>query len=162
MLMIPLALRSCVGVINLDLETHSIQDGSAFFQGHPEQFFTRYSISFRVTYLNEDFGSGSDFNYERFRRFFAETIKRLLVIRSTNDGYDYPHVGQKDIRIAYPRFLDSMDDTGFSGRFKVYPNAAICSNCHVYFRLNEKKPCSCDAPIEHFTFVAFCDECRPT
>ena len=162
MLATPPVLRNYLEGINLDLETHGIQEGSAFFQGHPDQFFTRYSISFRVTYLNEDFGSGSNFNYERFRRFFSETIKRLLVIRSTNEGYDYPHVGQKDIRIAYPRFLDSMDDAGFSGRFKVYPNAAICSKCHVYFKLNEKKPCSCDARIEHFTFVAFCDECGAT
>ncbi len=140
------------------LDTHIIQEGSAFFQGHPDQFFTKHSMSFKVTYLNEDMSSGSNFNSERFRRFFSEIIKKKLAQRSTSEGYDYPPIGQKDIIIAYPRFLD-MDDGGFSGRFQLYPNAAICTRCRIYFRLNEDKPCKCDSRVEHFTFVAFCDEC---
>ncbi|MBA3046714.1 MAG: hypothetical protein FP824_10965 [Euryarchaeota archaeon] len=145
----------------MDIEVHTVQESSSFFQGHPDQFFTRYSMSFQVSFLNEDFSTGHNMNFERFRRYFYGIITRNLSMRANLEGYDYTQFGQNDFKIAIPRLLDNKDD-GVSGRFRIYPNAALCSGCHAYFKLDEIKPCNCDARIEHFTFVAFCDECGAT
>ncbi|MFO7881970.1 MAG: DUF1998 domain-containing protein [Kosmotogaceae bacterium] len=146
-------------MVKLDEFFHEIQEGSAFFQGHPDQFFTKNKMSYQVMWLNEDFTGDSNLNFEKYRRFFYDLIRKKLILRATKEGYDYHLMDPKDLKITCPRLLDSRNDDGTSGRFKVYPNSAICTNCHTYFNLNENKPCKCSSPIEHFTFVAFCDEC---
>ena len=146
-------------MFNLSEFSYEIQEGSSFFQGHPDQFFTKKSMSFQILFLNEDISFISNFNTEKFRDFFYELIKKKLILRSTKENYDYHIMNPKDIRIKYPRFLDSRGDEGFSGRYRIFPNAAICTKCHTYFKISDGKPCNCNSPIEHFTFVAFCDDC---
>jgi hypothetical protein len=142
----------------LESNEHEIQESSALFQGHIDQCFSKRKISFQVQALNENREKIQEFNPEKFRKYLAKTINSYIDQRR-QEGYDYAPVNEKDLRIAYPMFVDNAKEEGPSGRYRMYPRTAICTRCRTYLELDKGDDCGCNAPLEQFTFVAFCDEC---
>lgn len=137
-------------------DEYDVQEASSFFQGHVDQFFSRNRLSFQINSVYEDPNKIIEFNAERFRPFIVSTISRLIEKRR-EEGFEA--VPLDKLKLIYPRLVDSSKDEGISGRFGIYPKTGICTACRRYIKLDRGEQCSCNAPIEQFTFIAFCDEC---
>lgn len=137
---------------------HRIQESSALFQGHPDQCFSKHKMSFQVISIQENMNKIQEFNPEKFRRHLVRTMN-TYIDRRRQEGYEYPSINDTDLRIAYPMFIDNLSEDGVSGKYKLYPRTAICRKCHMYIQLDNNEDCGCHAPLDQFTFLAFCDEC---
>jgi hypothetical protein len=137
-------------------DEYDVQEASSFFQGHIDQFFSRNRLSFQINSVYSDPNKINEFNAEKFRPFIINTISRLIEARR-GEGFDAAPLDK--LKLVYPRLVDSSKDEGLSGRYSIFPKTGICTACKRYLKLDGGDNCNCNAPIEQFTFIAFCDEC---
>lgn len=141
---------------------HKIAESSCFFQGHPGQFFTRNSLSFKVKRIystNDD----DTINIPKYKHLLASSIIERIAKRNRGGG-EIDQIKEDDLQIFPVRLIDSSDDQDISGIFEIYPRTALCTErgCHRYFELKEGKEKSCghsNNKWEQITFIAFCDSC---
>jgi hypothetical protein len=141
--------------------THQIQENSAFFQGNPEQFFSKGIRSYLIERLWNDDEALNGINIEKFRRTFVKTINTLISRRNQGAGGTLPLLQPFDLNFKSLKFIDDKNSEGKSGIFTVFPNAAMCPVCNHYFVISKGKKCGHDSSKKprQVTFIAVCDEC---
>jgi hypothetical protein len=141
--------------------SHQIQENSAFFQGNPDQFFSKGIRSYLIERLWNDEEALNQINIEKFRRTFVKTINHLIARRNQGAGGTFSLLQPFDLNFKSLKFIDDKNADGKSGIFSLYPDAAICPECNHYFILSKGKKCghkSIKKPRQ-VTFIAVCDEC---
>jgi len=146
----------------MDFDLHEIPESSAFFQGHPEQFFTKGKVSFKVIRNFDDMGESAKFNVEKYRPIFSNIIRQKIRIRNQGGG-SLPNVNPKDLEIKYIKLVDDSKEEGDSGSYRIFPQGALCTKdgCYEYFDLSKGRTCGhkFGDPWEQVSFLAFCDVC---
>ena len=86
--------------------THQIQENSAFFQGNPEQFFSKGIRSYLIERLWNDDEALNGINIEKFRRTFVKTINTLISRRNQAAGGTLTLLQPFDLKFKSLIFID--------------------------------------------------------
>lgn len=149
------------------IEDHVIQESSAFYQGHPEQYFSSKSsaVMYKIADIAIDRERTQAFNTEKYVKSFENEINKLLSQRR-REGYEQELVSKDDLKIIYPNFIEGMGDEGHSGSFYLSPNLFRCDTCGVTAPSKDwsnSRQCNCSRPrTKQITNVLFCDDCGKT
>lgn len=140
----------------------SIPESSAFYQGHPQQFFSSNKLLFEIKNNYTDPGAAARFNTSKLLPLFMKTLN-YYITKSINPSGVTAHAGNTEIRVL--RLIDSNnnDHNDASGIYTLSPQEAICTKkgCNEFFVLSNGKTCGHNNSDywDQITFVAFCDIC---
>jgi len=138
--------------------------------------FMRGDFAYKVTYLlRDENGKNLKINNENRlkNKLFNEIIRRY---QSRIDKYNLlvaklSKSRRNDVEIVKFKLVESMDEeeSGYSGRYTIYPRTFVCSKCGD-FRVLKKKELStfnpnkcriqgCDGKYEQVSILMFCEQC---